>query len=373
MRYSLLSRFEGTLAGVSLASQLTRCEDRSMCKSVSSPPERHQKSEILVNLKKHRWWRSSSERQEEKFAATDEQSLVAQMTRSLIRCQGLNRVDWDRSAQEWQDQKQQRIKASRTQTVNPGRLAAGFSGEIYPLSAGEVALAMLPIALYFHEQPEELQQQLTEAIKVWQHSAPAVVLEEAVQTFSLAIALALKEDLDPESLIPHLLDRLNHRPSDWCKQLQQVQRLAQQKASLETAREELLKNASQADHGVEETSAIAVAFYSFVRTPHDPAIAILRTVELSGASPRATALTGALSGAYNSLSSFPVSWQMQVKTTASSGSGITTEAAGTTGELLQQANELFAVWSGVYNTANRLFQNLHPTLAVSAANGMNQP
>ncbi|MEB3281919.1 MAG: ADP-ribosylglycohydrolase family protein [Lyngbya sp.] len=376
MRYSLLSRFQGTLAGVSLGSQLTRSPEKFIS-SVASPRATHQKAQTLLNLKKHQSVRYPSDREEEGLTATDEESLVAQMTSSLIRCQGLERVDWDRSGQEWQQQNQQRKQSSTEQERdNSGRLSEKSGKRRCGLSVGEVALATLPIALYFHDQPDRLQQEVQDGIQVWQHSAPAAVGEQAILSFSHAIALALKEELDQTRLIPNLLKHLDPE-SDWHQQLQQVQRLAEQRVSLETAREQLLKSSNPVHRngiGVREqvdreTTAIALAFYGFVSTPHEPAIALWRTVEIAGASPIVTALTGALSGAYNSFSSFPLSWQLQLKTTASEAQG-TTEGVKFSRELLQQATELFAVWSGVYNTANPLWEKIAPTQAVAAANGM---
>jgi hypothetical protein len=121
-------------------------------------------------------------------------------------------------------------------------------------------------------------------------------------------------------------------------------------------------------------TCIALAFYCFVSTPQEPALSVLRAAQTGLTMPMVSTITGALSGAHNGFYSFPVSWQLQLKRTASSSQAISTEPQTIqemvfVGESLQRATELFAVWSGSYNTANPLFET-HPTLVVSAPNGI---
>ncbi|EAW34416.1 ADP-ribosylglycohydrolase family protein [Lyngbya sp. PCC 8106] len=372
MQYSLLSRFQGAMAGLSFGSRLRLPPEKSVFLSGASPQKENHGSQILLNLKQHQLKGCESEGKDEQFTSSDCESLVIQMTRSLIRCQGLERVDWNQSWQKWQ-QEQQSSPSGVKEESNLARTR--------PKSVAEVAVATVPITLLFHEQPAQLQQQLQQGIQVWQESPSCEVLEQAVIAFNSAIALALKEELDPQTLIPTLLNYLDPQ-IDLHQQLQQVQSLVEQRVSLETARELLLKNSQELAIysktekswvGSQDTTPIALAFYSFVSTPHNPAIALLRTVEMDPLTPIVSILTGALSGAYNSISSFPLSWRLQLQTTTTSSSPIISAETPaksrkqSVGETLQKATELFAVWSGVYNTANP-FLETDSTLAVAAPN-----
>lgn len=383
MRDSLLSRFQGTLAGVSFGSRLTRSQKKPISPSGSSAREAFQLPKTLLNLNQYRlkWCEPNGE--DEKSTSTDEENLVTQMTQSLIRCQGLQRVDWDETWQEWQQQELERKQQAHTRVREPNRRGL----DVQPDSRGgcslaEVTVATLPIALFFHDQPDQLLQQLQQGIQVWQNPSPSLALEQAVLAVSYAISLALREELDPGTLIGQILKHLDPQ-FILHQQLQQVQTFTEQRVSLETVRERLLLSSSELNlgHKTDQISAdlksitcIALAFYCFVSTPQEPALSVLRAAQTGLTMPMVSTITGALSGAHNGFYSFPVSWQLQLKRTASSSQAISAEPQTTqemlfVGESLQRATELFAVWSGAYNTTNPLFET-HPTLVVSAPNGI---
>lgn len=72
--------------------------------------------------------------------------------------------------------------------------------EPIPKTAGETIVALLPIALFFHEDRLKLWQMLKQAM--WQHSPIAQQESFAV---GCAIADALQEKLDPLTLIPTII------------------------------------------------------------------------------------------------------------------------------------------------------------------------
>ena len=384
MRYSLLGRFRGAVAGVSFGSRLMLSRQKSFSSSVDSRGKANQNSYILLKLEQCGLKGCESETEDEHLTSTDEESLVVQMTRSLIRCQGFERANWNQSWQKWQQDQQRRsaLRSNRVEEQSKGvRTRSKFYGDSR-LSPAKVAVATLPIALFFHEQPDRLRQQLRQGIQIWPEQAGDEVLEQAVFALHLAIALALKEELDPPTVIPTILNHLDPQ-IDLYRQLQQVQTLTEQNVSLETAQEILLKSSrefamspttAQAGIGSEDTTSIALAFYGFVSTAHDPDIALLRSVEMGLKTPMVSTLTGALSGAYNSFSSFPLSWQLQLQTATNSSSPIVSPAAQAPGgkpllpDILQSATELFSVWSGVYNTASSKKFEIDPTLTVAAPN-----
>ncbi len=117
---------------------------------------------------------------------------------------------------------------------------------------------------------------------------------------------------------------------------EQVQRLLDEQAGLETACDRVSTNS---DHD----AAIALAFYCFLSTPYDLRLALLRAAQTGPCAPLVGALTGALSGAFNSLSGIPIDWQLALDAWEISSEEITTQP-----ELLNLANCLLARWSGVY-------------------------
>jgi len=168
MQYSLLSRFQGAMAGLSFGSRLRRLPpEKSVFLSKTSPQKVNHDSQTLLNLKQHRLKGCESKKKDEQFTSSDNESLVIQMTRSLIRCQGWERADWNQSWQEWQqNQQNQQSSSSAIESVSDLACTRPKSLGNDCLSLAEVAVATVPIALLFHEQPAQLQQQLLQGIQV---------------------------------------------------------------------------------------------------------------------------------------------------------------------------------------------------------------
>jgi hypothetical protein len=189
-----------------------------------------------------------------------------------------------------------------------------------PQVTGKMAIALLPVGLFFHE----------DHLKLWQNLERAIVRVQAPQidrrgvfAVEFAIAEILQERLDPLTLIPQLLatlEGLSSLDSPFIQQLQQVQTLLQQQAGLESV---LKLGRSE--------SEIALAFYCFLSTPDDFRLSLLRAAQTH--QPVVYALTGALSGAYNGLNGMAIEWRLAIDQT----------------EILSQARHLLAHWSGVYN------------------------
>ncbi|MEL7035570.1 MAG: ADP-ribosylglycohydrolase family protein [Cyanobacteria bacterium J06592_8] len=352
MQYSLLSRFQGVIAGVSLGSRLTRARLKSRSISINSQGLVNPRPQRLRDLKLY-----EANNTDKQLKLTRAESLVGQMTRSLTRCQGWDQTDWDRSWKQWQQDQSQENLGIEENSLIPDSNQESSESETTSQSLAEVALATLPLTLLFHEQPEHLTQHLQQGIEVTQESPLSLELEQAVLTFNLAIALALREELNPSTVLAKISNHLDPQ-TDFPQQLQEVQTLMEQNVSLETAQEQLLKSSGETVNTLKETTLVALALYSFVSRPHDPEIALLRTLQV-GQPPTVCSLLGALSGAYNSFSSFPLCWQSQLKRS--------TSEELVQGEILTSATELFATWSGVYKTKNSFFE-IDPTLAVAAPN-----
>ncbi len=204
-------------------------------------------------------------------------------------------------------------------------------------SSSEAAVATLPMALFFHDDPVKLRQHLLKAAAVWQQNSEA---SEGVLAVAFAIALALTEKLDSTTLIPRTLTYLGKAQTPLVQQLEQVQTLLDQGAGLDTTLIQLRRERSRRSDLLELSyTSIALAFYCFLHTPEDFRLSVTRATR-TGYQPQITAaLTGALSGAYNSIIGIPVGWRLAANR-ISTGS-----------QRLQLADHLLAVWSGVYDVS----------------------
>ncbi|MFN6463465.1 MAG: ADP-ribosylglycohydrolase family protein [Nostoc sp. DedVER02] len=204
----------------------------------------------------------------------------------------------------------------------------------------KIIIATLPIALFFHENPMKLRQNLLHVLKIWEDDP---VVRDGTLAVAYAIALALTEKLNPLTLIPQTIAFLGETPTSIPKKLLKVQNLLEQgaglsKAQAEFAREEKLSN------------TIAMAFYCFLSTLEDFRLAVLRATyndNSTSVSSQATgAITGALSGAHNGIGSIPVNWQVLLLQSNSPVWGLTSFS-----QMLELTDAFVAVWSGVYNIA----------------------
>ena len=98
---------------------------------------------------------------------------------------------------------------------------------------------------------------------------------------------------------------------------------------------------------------IALAFYCFLNTPEDLRLSVVRAARCGIAGQLTCALTGALSGAYNGAAAIPVEWRQLSLAVASrslaEGQEPSVWGTGSELKLVELANNLFAVWAGVYN------------------------
>ncbi|MBW4639758.1 MAG: ADP-ribosylglycohydrolase family protein [Gloeocapsa sp. UFS-A4-WI-NPMV-4B04] len=206
-------------------------------------------------------------------------------------------------------------------------------------------LATLPIALFYHESEIKLRQNLQLALKaVGQDDA---MIRDRALAVGYAIALSLNEKINPATLIPQVITFLGEPQTQITQQLLQVQTLLNQQAGLERA------IAVSRD----ATTPIALAFYCFLSSLEDFRLSTLRAAQTSYQPQITTAIVGALSGAYNSISGIPISWRMALLRFEKQQAGWETTEV----EMLQVSDALVSVWSGVYD------QVTHPTDSNSVA------
>ncbi|MBC6473957.1 MAG: ADP-ribosylglycohydrolase family protein [Hormoscilla sp. GM102CHS1] len=216
----------------------------------------------------------------------------------------------------------------------------------------EATATILPVALFFHEDAAKLRLRLNQL----------AVSSKETRDESLAIGYCLlqiaQEKLDPSAIVPQIIAYLQgvsrdahpvggrSRSADGPKNrtradgaiassLAQVQTLLEMRASLETTSYML-------------SNSIGLALYCFLSTPEDFRLSVMRALRIARVQPQlVAALTGAMSGAYNSLAGIPVSWRIAIKRPLTAEKfllpcwGVTSAA-----EIVQLATNLFVAWSG---------------------------
>ncbi len=201
-------------------------------------------------------------------------------------------------------------------------------------------ITTLPLALFYHENEIKLQQNLQQLLGASWLDDP--VSRDGALAVGYAILQSLTEKLNAAKLIPQTIAFLGESQTQLPQQLAQVQRLLEQGAGLERTVTHLSRN-------TQPTTPIALAFYFFLSTLEDLRLSVMRAAQ-SGCQPQITSvITGALSGAYNSSAGIPTSLRMalsQPNAKPLAAWGMKTEA-----EMLELADSLVTVWSGVYDQA----------------------
>lgn len=201
-------------------------------------------------------------------------------------------------------------------------LAAELMPEIAP------TIATLPLALFYHDNELKLKQNLLSSASIWQNEP---IVQESILAVGYAIAQAVSAKLKSAQLIPHILRFIENPQTDLSSKLTQVHQLLAQGASLERTVTHLTANEPL-------STSIALGFYCFLSSQEDYTLAVKRAQRIQ--KPLASAIAGALSGAYNSATSIPSSWQI---------AALARNPHSTEKEVLQLSDWLVAVWSGVYD------------------------
>ncbi|CEJ48381.1 Uncharacterized protein apha_03486 [Umezakia ovalisporum] len=204
-------------------------------------------------------------------------------------------------------------------------------------------IATLPVTLFFHENPTDLRQNLLHLSQLWDNDP---VIRDAILAVGYAIAKSFIEKLDSQTLIPETIAFIGETKTLTPQQLLKVNDLLDQGFGLERAQTEL---SSQE----QPSNAIAMAFYCFLSTLEQFPLAVLRSNQKDNTSqgktenlhwPTISIITGALSGAYNSTAGIPVKWQVLL-----CPNNLATWKLTNFSQVLELADALVAVWSGVYD------------------------
>ncbi|BAZ41667.1 hypothetical protein NIES4101_76340 [Calothrix sp. NIES-4101] len=300
MRYSLISRFRGTVVGAVIGETLP-------IKNAKQEKELSFQTQTALNVMN--------------FAST-----------SLITQGKLNLEDWLRI-------KPGNHILNQLNSNKSSNLNIDFNEQ--PLLTA--IFATLPIALFFHENSLKLKQNISDVVQAYSDD---LAIRDSTLAVSYAIAKSLTENLKPATLIPQIVDFLGNTPTDTPQQLLKIHHLLEQGASLEQVNIELSKAEQQqknSSHQYTPSQLVAVAFYCFLVTLEDFRLSVLLARSDTDFTTIGT-ITGALSGAYNSTAGIPIAWQVrysqQNRTNLHSNIGM---------QMVELADGLLAVWSGVYD------------------------
>lgn len=224
-------------------------------------------------------------------------------------------------------------------------------------TGGKLAIATLPIALFFHDDLLLQQQHLRQTVQVWGGTPP---MAEWVAVFGYAIAQAMKEQLQPAQFISHLLAYRNGAAPDLQQGSSQIQPALELLRSLVdqgvAARTAILKLEQLLP---QDDKTLALALYCFLCTPDSWQLSVLHAAQLLPAHSGLCALTGCLSGAYNGHSSLPLVWK--VASLQPRSSPLASQSAQVT--CTELATRLLAAWSGMFDSSHRLAANTLPVAA----------
>jgi ADP-ribosylglycohydrolase len=310
MRYSLLSRFRGTLYGAALGEILGNyCCDRLQAKLP------------LSNLENGQW------------AAAPMRSTPSGVSATA--------AGWGRLALAAAHCLIEGIQSPDACLPREGNANAG------------IAIAALPIALFFHDDFQQLRRHLA---KTTAQCASSPEVCGGVLTVAYAVALALQERLHPPQFIAQVIAELNLAASSplLAQQLWQVQTYLDRGSGLSAVLASFRVHAANPQQS--DILPFVLAFYCHLSTPDATSVAMRRAVAgMSALTSRhaqlavTTALTGALSGAYNGLSGIPIDWRRQLDRPATHPPLARLWSLTATDRIDQLASHLLASWSGAYH------------------------
>ncbi len=356
MRHSLLSKFQGSILGAVLGDAIGLQYQRQL---VGIPAQTEDLLPLLQSTKYQQLTLSratlslhypNSKISNDKHSSECGRLAVAWF-QSLIRCNGLDLKDWHDTWEAFAKSEIYHPQSTKFQSL---------------LNPSEAAVAALPIAMFFHENKAKLREKIMLATEVWPKEN-GQEYEIGVLAIGFAIARSLKQRLDPTTAIEQTISYVK-TDNALTELLLQVQILLEQGADLETATTHLYKSATalrakqDEDDKKSQTKSIvnpenfipiALAFYCFLSTPEDLRLSVVRAARCGIAGQTTCALTGALSGAYNGATAIPVEWrQLSLAVELpplAEGPEPSVWGTGSELKIMELANNLFAVWAGVYN------------------------
>ena len=324
MRYTLLNRFQGALLGAAIGEILgANASDRL---TPQARLDRANRSDASIWLTVQDWGFQPVSSLDQSRVGWG--SLAIRQLRHLLQSDSLTQLD---------------LQLDLLPKLEPSGLA----------------IATLPIALFYHENPDLMQAQLRQAMTQWQIEA-----EQAIDVLLVGytLSLILREQFSPATLITDLIRYFD---------LPQIHPLISplNRLQLDVA----LPPAT--------TSPVLLALAAFLKTPESYRLSMLQAAQAQVQPSVVCAIVGALSGAYNGKAGLPLDWYSALQRDRSSVFEPALPAASASPsadfsasasaklfpgaeltspllllwevhsdiQLLELAYQLFARWSGIYN------------------------
>lgn len=233
---------------------------------------------------------------------------------------------------------------------------AGIKLETNINSWGQIILATLPVAIFFHDDIEKMRANILEVQRIC-NCPDEVIVRDASLIIGYAIAQSLTEKLNPSTLISEIINFLDQTSTYLPEQLIKVNDLLKTAASVDIAVSELSSPEKL-------TSNIGLAVYCFLSSLEDFSLTVLRASRNHGGDNQnvTSAITGALSGAYNSTMGIPVNWQISASVSNSGAWGLESFT-----QILRLADKMIAVWAGVYDWSDDFGEFLETRYTIFAA------
>jgi hypothetical protein len=214
---------------------------------------------------------------------------------------------------------------------------------------GKIILSTLPIVIFYHENNLKLRDNLGEILQAWEVHP---VIRDATLAVGLAIAQSLTERLDPITIIPQIITFLGDTSTALPEELAKLNVLLQHKS---IPGKKPVSPTSSIELSDRITPNITLLFYYFLNTLEDFRLSVWRAashhsldkeehIYLPEIYPARGGITGALSGAYNSIIGIPTNLQVLF-----SPINLPAWGFGEFSQVLKLSDALLAVWSGVYN------------------------
>ena len=201
------------------------------------------------------------------------------------------------------------------------------------ITVSELALAVLPIILYYHDNLHQLESLLYQNAQYWR--IPPSNLD-GILWWSATISLILREKLVPEDLWQQLAMTCKIFSTSFRENLKSLQILFNQGLSIVEITEELSWTVNPGN------LPFLLSLYCFFQTPENLSLALKQATKVENRTAELLALTGFLSGAYSSRTGLPVKWDKFCQNRDDYQ------------KICQLGRRVFDLWSGVYLPGNNV-------------------
>lgn len=209
-------------------------------------------------------------------------------------------------------------------------------------NTAQLALSLLPVFLFFHENLTLLKQELEPLRTVFPNLDEVLLWGEAMSGI-------VAEKYQPDTLLEQILPHYPH--TELAQQLELIQSFLRKNAGLC----QVVSCLNRFNQPI--PTALALSLYCFVYTPDAFPLCVNRAGNTGKFAPLTTPLTAALAGSYNSFIAIPVSERLALKKNPQSQ------------QLHETIQQLFLAWSGVYQPT----LGTHLSFEALASPGVIQP